>query len=219
MTHLYAIQSLVKFTQNANVEDAVDYLDKHTIETSLDDVLKDILEPYLAIIGDMWIKNDGISLTDAYISSKIAKMFLERHKEFVQHKDPGRIAIMGNIKNDYHSSGRKLVIQFLEMDGWTIIDLGNDVAPEEFISCALENDIKFIGISAMLYENALHIKEVTQLIEENFPKEHQPILIAGGSIFNVHPSLKTELGIKYSASNAYSAKKLFASLYKKEIEL
>jgi len=36
------------------------------------------------------------------------------------------------------------------MDGWDVIDMGNDVAPEEFVAKAKEEGIRFIGVSAML---------------------------------------------------------------------
>ncbi|MEI6877096.1 MAG: hypothetical protein WCL50_18435, partial [Spirochaetota bacterium] len=39
-------------------------------------------------------------------------------------------AVIGNIEEDFHGLGRRLVASFLRTSGWEVHDLGNDVAAE-----------------------------------------------------------------------------------------
>jgi 5-methyltetrahydrofolate--homocysteine methyltransferase len=58
--------------------------------------------------------------------------------------------VMGAVKGDLHDIGKNLVVLMLEGAGFTVVDLGNDVAPEEFIAAAKEHDAAIIGMSALL---------------------------------------------------------------------
>ena len=68
--------------------------------------------------------------------------------------------VIGNIEDDYHSLGRKLIGIFLKSSGWTVYDLGNDVLSEEFIEKALETKSRVIGVSAMMYTTAKNIRKL-----------------------------------------------------------
>ena len=73
----------------------------------------DILEPSLKILGEKWIKNDEITFAQAFISAKIAEDILMKSLQEINtddsfYKKQGNIVI-GNIEDDYHSLGRKLL--------------------------------------------------------------------------------------------------------------
>lgn len=217
MTTEQHVEFLINCVIEVNVEEGVEYLSNLANETSELYVISEVVSLFLFEVGDRWNKFKNFSLADAYISSKIVKLFLETIQFETTQRSKDQCAIFGNIQNDFQSSGRKLVIRFLEMAGWRIIDLGNDVAPEVFVSTAIENNVKFIGISAMLYENALHIKKVSELLDKSFSKEDRPYLIAGGATFNIVSTLAADVNVDYTASNAYEALTLFERLYKERI--
>jgi 5-methyltetrahydrofolate--homocysteine methyltransferase len=58
--------------------------------------------------------------------------------------------IMGAVKGDLHDIGKNLVVLMLEGAGFTVVDLGNDVAAEDFVAAAKEHDAAIIGMSALL---------------------------------------------------------------------
>jgi 5-methyltetrahydrofolate--homocysteine methyltransferase len=58
--------------------------------------------------------------------------------------------VMGAVKGDLHDIGKNLVVLMLEGAGFTVVDLGNDVAPEEFVAAAKQHDAAIIGMSALL---------------------------------------------------------------------
>lgn len=214
------INYLLECTINVEVNEGYEFL-LHLAATEGEEyVSTSIIDAFLLAVGDKWKEGEELTLADTYVSSKMIKLYLEKLSENNNLIDPGKKAIFGNIKNDFQSTGRKLVIRFLEMDGWDIIDLGNDVEPSEFIEAAKQHHVNFIGVSAMLYENAKGIKDLVNLIEDSYTdEEEKPILVAGGAIFNVVPDLAEELSVEYTASNAYEAKEVFATLYRRYVNV
>ena len=210
------IEQLMLFMEDVEVDEAVTYLMAIADEAGFKYVIDQILDSFLLQIGKKWEAGEGISLTDTYVSSKIVSKFLEKVPSKVVIMDPKRRVILGNIQNDFQSAGRQLVTRFLEMDGWQVIDLGNDVAPEKFFLTAVKENIRFIGVSAMLYENALHIKALASMLNEKMEDESRPYLVVGGAVFTIIPTLVDELNVKYTAMNAFEAKKLFSDLYEED---
>ncbi len=58
--------------------------------------------------------------------------------------------VMGAVKGDLHDIGKNLVVLMLEGAGFTVVDLGTDVAPEDFVAAAKEHDAAVVGMSALL---------------------------------------------------------------------
>ncbi|MFA7289098.1 MAG: cobalamin-dependent protein [Melioribacteraceae bacterium] len=209
------IESLLQALKASDRHAANDIVDEYASENNYEDALKNLLEPALLLFGEYWMKNPDISLANGYIAGKIAEdVLLKTAEEYNNRKDEKiykGIAIVGNIEDDYHSLGRRLVSVFLEASGWEVHDLGNDVLPEEFIDCALDKGAKVIGASAMMFVNAKNIKKLRDEIDSRGYKD-KLMLAVGGAIFNLRPELVEKVGGDGTAPNAISAVKLFKEL-------
>ena len=59
--------------------------------------------------------------------------------------------VIGTVQGDLHDIGKNLVCMMIESVGFTMIDLGVDVAPEKFIQAIKENeDVKLVACSGLL---------------------------------------------------------------------
>jgi methylmalonyl-CoA mutase cobalamin-binding domain/chain len=58
--------------------------------------------------------------------------------------------LMGTVKGDVHDIGKNLVNIMLEGAGFTVIDLGVQVAPEKFVDAVREHRPDIVGFSAFL---------------------------------------------------------------------
>jgi 5-methyltetrahydrofolate--homocysteine methyltransferase len=63
---------------------------------------------------------------------------------------PRGTVVVGTIQGDLHDIGKNLVAMMLEGAGFTIVDLGVDVAPEKFLEAAHENRPQLVAMSALL---------------------------------------------------------------------
>ena len=213
-------EKLLELIAKADRTSASQLLDSWASEHSYEQLMADILEPVLAEIGRRWAE-EGVSLAQGYITAKITedalnKVVTERSgkNEITERKGP---VIMGNIEDDSHSLGRKMVVTFLEADGWDVHDLGNDVLASEFVDTALQIGAKVIGVSAMMYTTAKNIRKVRDEIDNrNLTGKIQ--LAAGGAVFVLRPELIADVGGDGTARNAIGAPELFSRLMKNAIE-
>ncbi len=186
------------------------------IEANL--ILKNILDPVLIKIGILWGKG-AVSLAQTFVGSKIAEEIYIKclpQSDGIIYNKKG-IVIMGNIEDDYHSLGKRIVCSFLKVSGWKVIDLGNGVSAEEFLSRALEENSSIIGISAMMQTTAMNIQKVRKLIDDNGYK-NKIFLSVGGAVFNWRPELVSEVGGDCTASNAALVDQLFIDLMNRRLK-
>lgn len=173
--------------------------------------IAEILEPALEEIGRLWDR-EMISLAAGYLAGKVAEDILT---EALNHQEPiiaeQGTAVIGNIEDDYHSLGRKLVGIFLTTAGWKVIDLGNDVLPAAFVDAALEHGAKVIGVSAMMFTTARNILGVRQEIDQRGLTKSLRLAV-GGAVFKIRPDLVAEVGGDGTASNAVDVPALFRRL-------
>ena len=171
----------------------------------------ELLEPVLHEIGKRWAA-ENISLAAGYMAGKIAEDVLlkavQAEEAIPQTKGP---VVIGNIEDDYHSLGRKLVTIFLRTAGWRVIDLGNDVRAEEFVEAAVANGAKIIGVSAMMLTTAKNICNVRHELDRRGLSGSFKLAV-GGAVFKIRPELVAEVGGDGTAASAVDAPRLMAQL-------
>jgi methanogenic corrinoid protein MtbC1 len=150
--------------------------------------VSELLEPALIQIGEMWLKEDSVTLAQGYVAGIVAqdvfsKAFAKDNSSLKPHKGT---VVIGNIEDDFHSLGRKMVISSLLIAGWQVYDLGNDVLAEEFVNKASETGAGVIGVSAMMYSTAINIRKVRQEIDR---RGLNIKLAVGGVAFVLRPEL------------------------------
>lgn len=193
---------------------AVKLLCDWSYQTSFKDVIFNVLEPMLVKWGTLWMQGK-LSLAHGYLSGKVTEEFY-----LIAASDPefnnststslGTV-ILGNIEDDFHPLGRRLVNIYSHAAGWNIIDLGNDVPAELFVEKAIENKADIIAVSAMMFTTAKNILKVRKELDRN---ELSGIikLAVGGAVFKLRPELVDEIGGDGTADTAMSAPGLFEKL-------
>lgn len=208
--------SIIEKIENADKAGANSLIKEWVSENGYEGLVVDVLGPILNTVGKKWEEKEELSLAHAYVASKVAedilqKMKSEKHKvnQILDMKGP---VVLGNIEDDFHGLGRKMVSTFLQADGWTVHDLGNDVEPQTFVEEAINVGAKVIGVSAMMYTAAQHIHKVRSEIDNRGLKNRIQLAV-GGTVFLLRPELVEEFGADGTSKNALDAPKLFARLW------
>lgn len=178
--------------------------------------ITEVLEPALVEIGCRWVA-EQISLAAGYLAGKIAEDTLVKAlacQEIVPG-DKGPV-IIGNVEDDYHSLGRKMVGIFLQTAGWKVIDLGNDVMAEDFVDAAVKHGAPLIGASAMMFTTAVNIKKIRQEIDARHLTGRIRLAV-GGAVFKIRPELVVEVGGEGTVATAVEAPRLMEQLLEKVI--
>ena len=87
----------------------------------------------------------------------------------VRQQSKGRIVI-ATVKGDIHDIGKNIVKVLLENYGFDVIDLGKDVPPERILEAVKENDIKLVGLSALMTTTVVHMEETIRLLNRECPE-------------------------------------------------
>ena len=167
---------------------------------SAENVIHEMLDPALVRVGKLW-DNESVSLAQTFIAAKIAEDVLLRCLPQDKNVHTKGLIVIGNIEDDYHSLGRRIVSSFLKASGWDVHDLGNDVPAEQFVDEALKIGAHIIGVSAMMQTTALNIKKVRILLDERGLSSSIKLAV-GGAVFNWRPELVKVVGADGTAKNA-----------------
>ncbi len=93
-------------------------------------------------------------------------------------KEKGTI-MLGTVQGDIHDLGKNLFSILLRCNGFKILDLGVDVAPEIFLEEAKKLKPDIIGISCVLTSSISHLQETVTFLKEKLPDPKIPLLIGG----------------------------------------
>ncbi len=208
--------ALIAMIQQADRQGASLLLDDWGREHGYERLLAEVLEPTLLIIGEDWLSSETFTLAQAYVAAKVAEDALLK---IAEQKKEGDIVppskgpvVIGNIEEDFHSLGRRMLGIFLASDGWIVHDLGNDVPAAEFVDKAIAVGARVIGVSAMMLTTALNIKQLRAEIDKRGLSGRIQLAV-GGAVFLVRPGLDREVGGDGTARTALEATALFTHLW------
>jgi methanogenic corrinoid protein MtbC1 len=214
MTAEQARKSVIDAILKGEKDSANRLLDEYAASGSYHLAMQDVLEPVLEEIGTRWTE-ENISLAQGYIAGKVAEdMLLKLHAEKTNSVTVSinkGLIILGNIEDDYHALGRKMVSVFLQSADWQVIDLGNDVLAEEFVDKAVETGARVIGVSAMMYTTAGNIRKVRDELDRRNLSGRVKLAV-GGAVFKLRPELTDEVGGDGTVASGFMAPRLCEEL-------
>lgn len=108
----------------------------------------------------------------------------------------GRLVI-ATVKGDIHDIGKNIVKTVLENYGYEVVDLGRDVPPETILETVQEQDIRLVGLSALMTTTLPAMEETIRLLQ-TLPQP--PIFFVGGAV--VTPEYAKQMGADYYAKDA-----------------
>jgi 5-methyltetrahydrofolate--homocysteine methyltransferase len=92
------------------------------------------------------------------------------------------IIVLGTVKGDLHDIGKNLVGMMLEGAGFSIIDLGVDVAPEAFVQAVAAEKPHIVGMSALLSTTMPAMTATIQALKKTKQREQVKIMIGGAPV-------------------------------------
>lgn len=116
------------------------------------------------------------------ISARAMKAGLTKLQPSLKQNDvpaAGQVAL-GTVKGDLHDMGKNLVGMMLEGAGFTVKDLGVDVAPETFVAAADAADV--IGLSALLTTTMGNMKITLEALDAAGKRPKVKVLVGGAPV-------------------------------------
>jgi len=135
------------------------------------------------VVGQKY-KAHEIFLPDVLFAAKAMYAGMDILKPlFLENKVPtrGKIVI-GTVMGDLHDIGKNLVTIMLKGAGFEIIDLGNNVSPEQFVEVAKKENASVIGLSTLLTTTMPVMKKVVDIVKDSELAGKIKIIIGGAPV-------------------------------------
>ncbi|MCQ2597474.1 MAG: homocysteine S-methyltransferase family protein [Treponema sp.] len=135
-------------------------------------IINDYLIPGLDVVGKGFEKKT-VFLPQLLMSAEAAKSAFEVIKEYLsatgkKGKSKGKVVI-ATVHGDIHDIGKNIVKVLLENYDFEVIDLGKDVPAEKVLEAVQKNDVKLVGLSALMTTTVPAMKETIELLHKNVP--------------------------------------------------
>lgn len=118
--------------------------------------------------------------------------------------------ILGTVKGDFHEIGKNLVRIILEANDVKVLDLGVNVAAEEFLEAAKSHGAPVVGLSAFITSARKQLAEIVRSFQR--PDVRPVSIIVGGAAVN--QQIATTIGARGYARDAVGAVKLVKHILK-----
>lgn len=122
-----------------------------------------------------------------------------------------RKIVVATVKGDIHDIGKNIVRVMLESYGFTVIDLGKDVAPEAIVAAAREHGADLVGLSALMTTTVPAMRQTVDLLHRDLPDVR---VMVGGAVLT--PDYARELGADYYAADAMEGVRIAEELFGRE---
>lgn len=139
--------------------------------------------PAMAIIGDKFSEGE-IYIPDVLIAARAMQAGVDKLRPLLsddESSDRGTVVI-GTVKGDLHDIGKNLVKYMLQGSGFKVVDLGNDVSPEQFAEAVREHEAGVIAMSALLTTTMGSMKDIIDGLEEAGIRDSVKVMIGGAPV-------------------------------------
>ena len=193
ITLTYAIMNGLKGEAAALTQKALENTDP------MDIVNKELI-PALDKVGADFESNK-IFLPQLIQSANVAQACFEVIKNHLSKNNNSPVSkgkiILATVKGDIHDIGKNIVKVLLDNYGYTVVDLGRDVDPQVVVDTAIKQDIKMIGLSALMTTTVQSMKRTIEALRQS---GHPCTIVVGGAVLTEEYAL--EIGADYYAKDA-----------------
>ncbi len=156
--------------------------------------------------GTVFLPQLLMSADAAKIAFAVLKDVLEKKGGETEKKDK---IILATVKGDIHDIGKNIVKVLLENYSFDVIDLGKDVPPEVIAACAVKEDVRLVGLSALMTTTVVSMEDTIRLLRREKPDCK---IMVGGAVLNQEYAdmIGADFYGKDAMQSVYYAQEIFA---------
>lgn len=145
------------------------------------DVINNYIIPALDEVGAGFEQNK-IFLPQLLMSADSAKAAFDVIKEYMilnnAEEKSGNKIVLATVHGDIHDIGKNIVKVLLSNYGFDVIDLGKDVPEETVLQAVTQNDVKLVGLSALMTTTVPAMEKTIELLHKNTDAK----VLVGGAV-------------------------------------
>ena len=159
-----------------------------------------LLIPALDRVGERYERQE-IFLPQLMNAANAACAGFELVKKSIAGRGGGSVSkgkiVLATVQGDIHDIGKNIVKVVLENYGYTVIDLGRDVPPQTVVEAAVREDVKLVGLSALMTTTVPSMAETIAALRRS---GHDCKVMVGGAVLT--EDYAAQIGADYYAKDA-----------------
>ena len=163
----------------------VDSLTQQALDngTSALEIMDDGLIAGMGIVG-IKFREDFIFVPEVLVCARAMKAGMAHIEPILSASGAmtQETVVMGTVKGDLHDIGKNLCIMMLRGAGFTVIDLGVDTAPEDFVNAVKETEAVVIGMSALLTTTMPNMERTIEVFRDAGLRSEVGIMVGGAPV-------------------------------------
>jgi len=215
MTHEEILQGLYDNTLVGNAPEVKDLVNAG-LEDDLEpeSMLYDALIPSLEEVGARFERGDFF-VPEMLIAARAMQGALDILRPLLAETGVAQVGtyVMGTVKGDVHDIGKNLVNIMLEGAGFTVYDLGVNVAPETFVEQIQEHQPDIVGFSAFLTTTMPMFKANINALEKAGIRDDVIVMVGGAPVTQEYAD---KVGADGYAADASAAVRLAKDLIERK---
>ena len=204
MTHEEILQGLFDNTLTGNKPAVVDLVNAGLADNlEPESMLYDALIPSLEEVGARFERGDYF-VPEMLIAARAMQGALDILGPLLAETGAKPIGtfVMGTVKGDVHDFGKNLVNIMLEGAGFTLFDLGVNVAPETFVAKVIEHEPDVVGFSAFLTTTMPMFKANLNALQKAGLRDQVIVMVGGAPVTQEYADAVGADGYAADASTA-----------------
>lgn len=109
----------------------------------------------------------------------------------------GEKIVLATVKGDIHDIGKNIVKVLLENYGFTVLDLGKDVEPSAVLETVQREQVRLVGLSALMTTTVVAMEKTVALLHECVPDCR---IVVGGAVLT--KAYAAQIGADFYAADA-----------------
>jgi len=176
------------------------------------DIINNELIPALDVVGKGF-EEKRMYLPQLLMSAEAAKAAFDKLRAALaasgqEAQSRGKI-LLATVEGDIHDIGKNIVKVLLENYGFQVIDLGRDVPAEKVVEAAIREDIRLVGLSALMTTTVPGMEKTIRALRKKKPGT---LIMVGGAVLTAEYAC--QIGADFYGKDAMAsvnfARKVFA---------
>jgi 5-methyltetrahydrofolate--homocysteine methyltransferase len=204
MTHEEILKGLYDETLVGNAPEVKDLVNTGLADgLGCESMLYDALIPSLEEVGARFERGDYF-VPEMLIAARAMQGALDILRPLLAETGAKPIGtyVMGTVKGDVHDIGKNLVNIMLEGAGFTVYDLGVNVAPETFVQQIQEHKPDVVGFSAFLTTTMPMFKANINALQKAGIRDDVIVMVGGAPVTQEYADAVGADGYAADASTA-----------------
>lgn len=172
-------------------------------EVLASEILNEGLVPGMNVVGQKFKANE-MYIPEVLIAARAMHVAMDIIKPLLAETgvEMKGTVVIGTVQGDLHDIGKNLVGMMLKGGGFQVIDLGVDIPADKFVQAVKENNVKIIGLSALLSTTMSGMKEIIDALKADPATSDTKVMVGGAPLTQEYADSIGAAGYSPDASSA-----------------